>query len=365
MSMNGGGVDPRVPNVPVEYRSPDFPAPVFPGQGPHGADPAVPPTGGGPTTKSKVIAGVVIAVVVLVIGGSVAALSGGNDKADKGSGVTVTSAGESKAAAASIPCTTPPVARLTSLRPLGTETVATIELRPSCDGSDTITSDGVDILITQTAGTIAGARFDFSNAPIPLKEGRSTTVELRYGPDDLWAVPDSVVPSQTTVSLTDMGTSTTSSTDPSTLSTPTTPFIPVARALPPGTTADSQAYAGLRSMQGSDSASVQRDVVDRWVPQLSSKRVGLVADGITWQNTDILKAQFDYRGRFPQSRLLWSGDWSSFSVTDWWVTVVAMPFPDAAGANAWCDAQSLDKDHCFAKLVTNRGGSEQTTVYRR
>jgi hypothetical protein len=237
-------------------------------------------------------------------------------------------------------------------------------LGTACDGGDAIAADGVAIFIAQAAGTVAGARFDFSDSPVPLREGQKTTVELRYGPGNLWTAPESVVPSQATVSLSDTDDSSTS-TDPSSLALPSAPFAPAAPALPPGTTVDSQSYAGLRSMQGSDSPSVQRDVADRWVPQLSSKRVGLVADGITWQNADILKAQFDYRARYPQSRLLWSGDWSSFSVTDWWITVVGIPFPDAAGANAWCDAQRLAKDHCFAKRVTNRGGPEQTTVYRR
>ncbi len=363
--MNGGGEIPRGPGAPVEFQAAQFPAPVFPGQQPY--PPGMPgtPPGGGPTT-SKIIVGAIIAIVVLLIGGTVAAVAAsGGDKSDK----TVSAEGNSAAGSAPTtavgPCTTAPTARLSSYRRVGAEAVATVDLSTTCDGGDTITSDGVDILLAQTSSTIAGARFNFSSAPIPLIKGRPTQIELRYGPNDFWTLPESVILTQATVTLSDTGTSSTTSPDPSSLSTPLVPFAPVAAALPPGTTADSLAYTGLRSTQAADSSSVQTDVADRWVPQLSSKQVGLVAEGKTWQNTDILQAQFDYRARFPESRLLWSGDWSSFSVTDWWITVVAVPFSNAAGANAWCDSQRLAIDQCFAKKVTNRSGPEQTTVYRR
>jgi hypothetical protein len=88
------------------------------------------------------------------------------------------------------------------------------------------------------------------------------------------------------------------------------------------------------------------------VPQLSSKRPGLVADGITWNNAETLREHLQLRLAYPEVRLLWSGDWSTFSGPDFWVTIAGVTFPDADGALGWCRGHNLDRDHCYAKLVS-------------
>jgi hypothetical protein len=60
---------------------------------------------------------------------------------------------------------------------------------------------------------------------------------------------------------------------------------------------------------------------NRWIPQLISKRPGLVADGITWHNAAILREYLQLGQQYPGARLLWSGDWSTFSAGHFWVTV--------------------------------------------
>lgn len=46
------------------------------------------------------------------------------------------------------------------------------------------------------------------------------------------------------------------------------------------------------------------------------------------------------------------------------MTIVGIPFTTAEGANAWCDSQGLDGEHCFAKYVDTTGSSEGTTRNR-
>ncbi len=60
-------------------------------------------------------------------------------------------------------------------------------------------------------------------------------------------------------------------------------------------------------------------------------------------------AHSQFRQKYPGIvRLLWAGDWSAFSGPNFWVTVVAKPFPESAGALAWCRSQGFDQDHCTA-----------------
>ena len=105
-------------------------------------------------------------------------------------------------------------------------------------------------------------------------------------------------------------------------------------------------------------------IVGSWVPQLSAKRPGTVADGQTYDNSSILAKYQNLRARYPSARLLWSGDWPVFSGTNYWVTIAAQPFQTADEANAWCDAQGIGADDCFAKNVSHTGSAGGSTKNR-
>ncbi len=119
----------------------------------------------------------------------------------------------------------------------------------------------------------------------------------------------------------------------------------------------------LREIADEDRPFVAANLADHWVPQLSSKRPGVVDQGVVWDNTMTLQEHLDLRQRYPDVRLLWSGDWSTFSAPDFWVTLVGMAFPDPAGPLAWCRAQELDRDHCIAKLISTTHAVEGSTAY--
>ena len=94
------------------------------------------------------------------------------------------------------------------------------------------------------------------------------------------------------------------------------------------------------------------NLADWWIPQISSKRVGLVARGITWNNQAILEEHLRLRNVFPDVHLLWSGDWSTYDGRDFWVTVVGLKSSDPDDVLGWCLQQGFDKDNCIAKLVS-------------
>jgi hypothetical protein len=125
----------------------------------------------------------------------------------------------------------------------------------------------------------------------------------------------------------------------------------------------------LRQLASSDRPFVTASLTDSWIPQLSSKRSSEPwtvdpENGVTYDPVRILQEHQQLRGRYPgEVRLLWSGNWSTFSDSDFWITVVADTFPEAAGALAWCSSHGLDRDHCAAKIVSTTHGVEGSTAY--
>lgn len=101
-----------------------------------------------------------------------------------------------------------------------------------------------------------------------------------------------------------------------------------------------------------------------WVPQISAKRVGTVAGGVVYDEAAIWSDFQASRSRFPNAVLLRSDDYGSFSIPGYWVTIVPVPYSDAASANAWCDSQGLGADDCFAKRIAYSPGASPDTVHR-
>jgi len=125
------------------------------------------------------------------------------------------------------------------------------------------------------------------------------------------------------------------------------------------------AEAVLAELRSADFEVVQTLAMNRWIPQVSSKRVGLVVNGKALTNVDILADHLAFRQRFAGARLVWSGNWTTFSGPNFWVTVVGPPYYFAEEANSWCDANKFAADDCFAKFLSTLVGIEGTTVYRK
>jgi eukaryotic-like serine/threonine-protein kinase len=127
--------------------------------------------------------------------------------------------------------------------------------------------------------------------------------------------------------------------------------VPAAAA--PPVDPQAAALAQLQQFANGDRDYVRDQLAERWVPQLSSKRVGIydAEDGITYDNASILQEHLRLRSRFD-AKLLWSGDWANFDGSNFWVTVANVTFNDSASALAWCQSQGLDADHCYAGVIS-------------
>jgi hypothetical protein len=126
---------------------------------------------------------------------------------------------------------------------------------------------------------------------------------------------------------------------------------------------EAESLQQLQQLASSDRPFVRDQLANWWVPQLSSKRPGVVDDGVVWDNARTLQEHLQLRQQYPGARLLWSGDWSTFSARDFWVTVVGITFPESSGALAWCRSQHRDRDHCAAKIVSTTHAIEGSTEY--
>lgn len=120
-------------------------------------------------------------------------------------------------------------------------------------------------------------------------------------------------------------------------------------------------FARLQRIADEDRSSVATYLADRWIPQISSKRVGIVAKGITWNNQAILDEHLRLRGIYPNVRLLWSGDWSTYDGRNFWVTVVGLQSDNPYDVLGWCTQQGFDRDNCIAKIVSTTHPIEGST----
>lgn len=138
----------------------------------------------------------------------------------------------------------------------------------------------------------------------------------------------------------------------------------------PTTIAPSQVYqapvpdpaTALYEQANTDRATLVAITDGMWVPQVSSKRVNLFADGRLYDNAAILENHQRWRSSFPAARLLWSNDWGSFhSSPNYWVTVIATAFNTPEEALQWCATQSLSCNDCIARRLTRLSTYQQIT----
>jgi hypothetical protein len=244
----------------------------------------------------------------------------------------------------------------------------------NCESGQQLDDASASFTLTSSGATVADASFDFSSRPVVVPASGTSEVGIVFGPDtfvDLEAVE--------TLGLTGTGTTggagslglsyrytCTGAPDGSAPSSGgEVAGVATASPIVPQTTTEGEALARLEEIAQADAPFVESDVLDRWVPQISSKKPNVtLSDGTVWDAVSILEDHRGWREQFPRVRLLWSGDYSTFELTDYWVTIVAVPFDTAEGALAWCDAQALPGEDCYAKLISHTHPHDDSTRLR-
>lgn len=136
-----------------------------------------------------------------------------------------------------------------------------------------------------------------------------------------------------------------------------------AEALPTGTTGpaesatpvdrEDEALQELERLVAADEERVDSQMLDRWIPQVSSKRLGLEADGIVYDYAAILDHFTGLEESLGDLMIINSADYPSFELQGWYVGLAAESFGSSDGALGWCASHGMaDRNRCFAKLVS-------------
>lgn len=240
-----------------------------------------------------------------------------------------------------------------SLTPAGL--AVDVPVRSNCDAGSALSGANVQVSVSDGAKDVAAGIFNLTAQPISV-DG-SMTQRFVFPAGMYWRPPE-LVSSSVSVQVSGYTENTSGgSTSPAVL-TAVQPASPAHGAV------DGVAGAALRELADSDYSFVRSNLANYWIPQLSSKKVGLVTDGITYADPDILRNHLMLRQQYDGVRLVWSGSWTTFSGPDWWVTVVGSTYGDAAAANSWCDVHNIDRWNCLAKYISDTAGPDGTTVTR-
>ncbi|SBS75479.1 putative Pyrrolo-quinoline quinone [uncultured Mycobacterium sp.] len=261
--------------------------------------------------------------------------------------------------------------------------VITMKIVAHCPGGDVLSSPQTRLSVTSDGENVASGTFDLAAQPIAIPAGSgvdgspSISHDFVFPAGTFWRIPVSLnaIPeggaSQT--GPTDLGVNTlvvdcqqdgpSGSTKAPNGSAGSRSSTATGPATPSSGNNETASFDALRALANADRPFVSANLTDRWVPQLSSKRPGLVADGIVWDNAATLREHLDLRLRYPEVRLLYSGDWSTFSAPDFWVTIAGVTFLDSDSALGWCRDHGFDREHCYAKLVSTSHPVDGTTAF--
>ena len=344
------------------------------------------------SSSGRLIAIIVVLLLVLVGGGGLWAgtyfankdKSGdtSQDKADSNGGEDGKQNGQVDAAAtstaAALPsgavkaCSSMPTFTITSVEDGQGELKVQGTMATSCAEGDFLAGSSNQVLVYSSTSPTGGAdvdslvasgTFDLSSEPLIIPNG-GRTVTLRFGEQhyfrtakDLELKGLSVKPSF------DRGSSSSVTSKSSTNSPMTVASSTSSNANQEAQ--DEQAAGDAIGWQVKhDYPIVMNSMRGKWTPQLSSKQVGLVAEGQTWTNRSILAEFLRTRQANPKAVIIDTSQWPVYDVGGWWVTLSGELYDDADQANAWCDAQGYDSDHCLAKRIESNGTSQGTTKTR-
>ncbi|SEH46757.1 hypothetical protein SAMN04489835_0140 [Mycolicibacterium rutilum] len=326
---------------------------------PIGGDaPAEAPPSRTPTSRNPMlIAGAVVAVGI-VAAAAIFALTGSDESPRN------TAASGPNAAPAAVdevsPCDVAPLLQPETVRFTNSGLMISTHITPGCDNGDLLANRGFRVAVVDGAGNnVASGVFDLGSTPIAVGSG-GTTVDFTFPAGTYWRTADAISGDLELIPHRD-GYDTT----PGSSMRSATAVTADKAGAPESGDLETAAQSALDDIAAADRSVIDSTLLDMWQPQLSSKRPGLFADGITWTNPEILREHLAFREQYPSARLLWSGDWPVYSDRTWWVTVSGVPFNTGEQALGWCVDHNYDWEHCFAKMLSHTKGSDGTTLLQK
>ena len=344
------------------------------------------------SSSGRLIAIIVVLLLVIVGGGGLWAGSHfankdksedtSQNKADSDGGEDGKQNGQADAAAtstaAALPsgavkaCSSMPTFTITSVEDGQGELKVHGNMATSCAEGDFLAGSSSQVLVYSSTSPTGGAdvdhlvasgTFDLSSDPLIIPNG-GRAVTLRFGEQHYFRTAKDLDLKGLTVRPSfDRGSSSTATAKSSTNSAMTIASSASSNANQEAQ--DEQAAGDAIQWQiKHDYPIVMNSLRGKWTPQLSSKQVGLVADGQTWTKRAILAEYLKTQQANPKAVIIDTSQWPVYDTGGWWVTLQGDTYSDGDQANAWCDAQGYDSDHCLAKRIESNGTSQGTTKLR-
>ena len=269
-------------------------------------------------------------------------------------------------------CSSMPTFTITSVEDGQGELNVQGNVTTSCAEGDFLGGSSNQVLIYSSASPTGGAdvdhlvasgTFDLSSDPLIIPNG-GRAVTLRFGEQHYFRTAKDLDLKGLTVRPSfDRGSSSTATAKSSTNSAMTIASSASSNANQEAQ--DEQAAGDAIQWQiKHDYPIVMNSLRGKWTPQLSSKQVGLVADGQTWTKRAILAEYLRTQQANPKAVIIDTSQWPVYDTGGWWVTLQGDTYSDGDQANAWCDAQGYDSDHCLAKRMESSGSPQGTTKSR-
>ena len=344
------------------------------------------------SSSGRLVAIIVVLLLVIVGGGGLWAGSHfankdksgdtSQNKADSDGGEDGKQNGQADAAAtstaAALPsgavkaCSSMPTFTITSVEDGQGELKVHGNMATSCAEGDFLAGSSSQVLVYSSTSPTGGAdvdhlvasgTFDLSSDPLIIPNG-GRVVTLRFGEQHYFRTAKDLDLKGLTVRPSfDRGSSSTATAKSSTNSAMTIASSASSNANQEAQ--DEQAAGDAIQWQiKHDYPIVMNSLRGKWTPQLSSKQVGLVADGQTWTKRSILAEYLKTQQANPKAVIIDTSQWPVYDTGGWWVTLQGDTYSDGDQANAWCDAQGYDSDHCLAKRIESNGTSQGTTKLR-
>ena len=344
------------------------------------------------SSSGRLVAIIVVLLLVIVGGGGLWAGSHfankdksedtSQNKADSDGGEDGKQNGQADAAAtstaAALPsgavkaCSSMPTFTITSVEDGQGELKVHGNMATSCAEGDFLAGSSSQVLVYSSTSPTGGAdvdhlvasgTFDLSSDPLIIPNG-GRAVTLRFGEQHYFRTAKDLDLKGLTVRPSfDRGSSSTATAKSSTNSAMTIASSASSNANQEAQ--DEQAAGDAIQWQiKHDYPIVMNSLRGKWTPQLSSKQVGLVADGQTWTKRLILAEYLKTQQANPKAVIIDTSQWPVYDTAGWWVTLQGDSYSDGDQANAWCDAQGYDSDHCLAKRIESNGTSQGTTKLR-
>ena len=330
------------------------------------------------SNSGRLIAIIVVLLLVIVGGGGLWAGShfannGGEDGKQNGQAdAAATSTAAALPSGAVKACSSMPTFTITSVEDGQGELKVHGNMATSCAEGDFLAGSSSQVLVYSSTSPTGGAdvdhlvasgTFDLSSDPLIIPNG-GRAVTLRFGEQHYFRTAKDLDLKGLTVRPSfDRGSSSTATAKSSTNSAMTIASSASSNANQEAQ--DEQAAGDAIQWQiKHDYPIVMNSLRGKWTPQLSSKQVGLVADGQTWTKRLILAEYLKTQQANPKAVIIDTSQWPVYDTAGWWVTLQGDSYSDGDQANAWCDAQGYDSDHCLAKRIESNGTSQGTTKLR-